>query len=96
MKSDTSRFTGVVRARTESNLGFRVAGKIVERLVDPGDRVHAGQPLMRLDSIDFAIWFRVPRASRPKQDCELTSRKLLMQGGGMIKARALIDQIRIW
>jgi multidrug efflux pump subunit AcrB len=44
----------------------------------------------------YAIWFRVPRASRPKQDCELTSRKLLMQGGGMIKARALIDQIRIW
>jgi multidrug efflux pump subunit AcrB len=43
----------------------------------------------------YAIWFRVPRASRPKQDCELTSRKLLMQGGGMIKARALIDQIRI-
>jgi multidrug efflux pump subunit AcrB len=27
----------------------------------------------------YAIWFRVPRASRPKRDCELTSRKLLMQ-----------------
>ena len=49
MELDTARFTGVVRARTESSLGFRVAGKIVERLVDPGDRVHAGQPLMRLD-----------------------------------------------
>jgi hypothetical protein len=35
----------VVRARTESNLGFRVAGKILERLVDPGDRVRIGQAL---------------------------------------------------
>ena len=44
-----SRYTGVIRARTESNLGFRVGGKIFERLVDPGDRVRLGQPLMRLD-----------------------------------------------
>ena len=44
----------------------------------------------------YALWYRVPRASRPKQNCELTSRRLLMQGGGMIKARALINRIRIW
>ena len=55
MESDTARFTGTVRARTESNLGFRVAGKVLERLVDPGDRVKAGQPLMRLDPVDFAL-----------------------------------------
>jgi RND family efflux transporter MFP subunit len=48
-------FTGVVHARTESNLGFRVAGKIVERLTDPGDVVHKGQPLMRLDSTDYVL-----------------------------------------
>lgn len=49
------RFTGVVHARTESNLGFRVGGKIAERLVDPGDRVRKGQPLMRLDPVDFSL-----------------------------------------
>jgi hypothetical protein len=32
-------FTGVVRARVESDLGFRVPGKIVERLVDAGQTV---------------------------------------------------------
>src|SRR5580765_4628263 len=42
-------FTGVVSARVQSNLGFRVSGKIVARVVDSGEAVHEGQPLMRLD-----------------------------------------------
>ncbi|MYM23848.1 efflux RND transporter periplasmic adaptor subunit [Duganella sp. FT135W] len=50
-----STFTGVVHARTESNLGFRVAGKIVERLVDPGQTVHKGQALMRIDAVDYEL-----------------------------------------
>lgn len=58
-----SRYTGVVRARTESNLGFRVGGKIFERLVDPGDRVKRGQPLMRLDRTDFTLALNAARAS---------------------------------
>lgn len=58
-----ARFTGVIRARTESNLGFRVAGKIFERLVDPGDRVQRGQPLMRLDRTDFVLALNAARAA---------------------------------
>ena len=46
-------FTGVVSARVQSNLGFRVSGKVIERLVDTGQRVHEGQPLMRLDRTDY-------------------------------------------
>lgn len=57
------RFTGAVRARTEANLGFRVAGKIFERLVDPGARVHRGQPLMRLDPADFILAFNSAQAT---------------------------------
>ena len=57
------RFTGVVRARTEANLGFRVGGKIFERLVDPGARVHRGQPLMRLDPTDFTLAFSSAQAT---------------------------------
>jgi RND family efflux transporter MFP subunit len=49
------RYTGVVRARTESDLGFRVGGKVVERLVDPGQTVRRGQPLMRLDPSDLQL-----------------------------------------
>jgi multidrug efflux pump subunit AcrA (membrane-fusion protein) len=47
-------FTGVVSARVQSNLGFRVSGKVIERLVDSGQVVHKGQPLMRLDRTDYA------------------------------------------
>ena len=48
-------FTGIVGARVESNLGFRVAGKIVERLVNVGQQVKAGQPLMRIDETDLRL-----------------------------------------
>lgn len=48
-------FTGVVAARVQSNLGFRVAGKIVERLVNVGQSVKAGQPLMRMDETDLRL-----------------------------------------
>ncbi|MBB2960933.1 efflux RND transporter periplasmic adaptor subunit [Methylobacterium sp. R2-1] len=58
-----ARYTGVIRARTESNLGFRVGGKIFERLVDPGDHVRRGQPLMRLDRTDFTLALNAARAS---------------------------------
>lgn len=47
-------FTGVVTARVQSDLGFRVAGKVTKRFVDVGQAVHTGQPLMRIDVTDFA------------------------------------------
>ncbi|NHN90042.1 efflux RND transporter periplasmic adaptor subunit [Acetobacter conturbans] len=49
----THVYTGVVAARVQSDLGFRVPGKIVERLVDTGQSVTKGQVLMRLDPTDF-------------------------------------------
>lgn len=48
-------FAGIVRPRVESDLAFRVAGKVAERLVQQGDRIVAGQPLLRLDAIDFEL-----------------------------------------
>jgi RND family efflux transporter MFP subunit len=48
-------FTGTIGARVQSNLGFRVAGKIVERLVNVGQQVKAGQPLMRIDETDLRL-----------------------------------------
>jgi RND family efflux transporter MFP subunit len=48
-------FTGVIAARVQSNLGFRVAGKIVERLVNVGQQVKAGQALMRIDETDLRL-----------------------------------------
>jgi len=48
-------FTGAVSARVQSNLGFRVSGKIIERLVDTGQTVKSGQPLMKLDPVDLKL-----------------------------------------
>lgn len=47
-------YTGVVTARVQSNLGFRVPGKVIKRYVDVGQFVRAGQPLMRIDVTDYA------------------------------------------
>ncbi|MDZ5649513.1 efflux RND transporter periplasmic adaptor subunit [Nitrospirillum sp. BR 11828] len=46
-------FVGVITAKVQSGLGFRVAGKVTQRLVDPGQTVKAGQPLMRMDNTDY-------------------------------------------
>lgn len=48
-------FTGTVAARVQSDLGFRVPGKIVERLVGVGEQVRAGQPLLSIDSNDLSL-----------------------------------------
>lgn len=48
-------FTGVVAARVLSELGFRINGKITQRLVDVGQRVKRGQVLMRLDPVDLQL-----------------------------------------
>jgi membrane fusion protein, multidrug efflux system len=42
-------FTGEVRARAQSDLSFRVAGRVIERNVDVGSHVDAGQILARID-----------------------------------------------
>ena len=49
------RFSGVVTARVQSDLGFRVPGKVLERLVDAGQVVKRGQLLMRIDPVDLKL-----------------------------------------
>ncbi len=50
-----SGYSGEVRARYETPLAFRVPGKIVERKVEVGSLVKAGQVLAQLDTQDFAL-----------------------------------------
>jgi RND family efflux transporter MFP subunit len=53
--SASRSFTGTVAARVQSDLGFRVSGKVLERLVDTGQTVERGQPLMRIDPVDLKL-----------------------------------------
>ena len=55
IQEHTLTYSGVVRARVESAVGFRVAGKIVERLVNTGDTVGVGQVVARLDDTDLKL-----------------------------------------
>lgn len=56
--AQTRSFTSVVRARVETDLGFRTGGKVVERRVEVGDAVKAGQVLARLDPADHELAVR--------------------------------------
>jgi RND family efflux transporter MFP subunit len=48
-------FVGTIKPRIESDLGFRVAGKVAKRLVEVGDAVKPGQPLALLDQSDLKL-----------------------------------------
>ena len=48
-------YSGEVRARYESQLGFRTSGKIVKRLVEVGSHVKRGQVLFQLDPIQETL-----------------------------------------
>jgi RND family efflux transporter MFP subunit len=61
--SNNRTFTGIVEARVQSDLGFRVGGKILERSVNMGQRVQKGQVLMRLDSVDLELAFAAQQAN---------------------------------
>ena len=55
-------YSGEVRARVESNLGFRVAGKIIRRHVELGRQVRAGEILAQLDPQDYKLSADAARA----------------------------------
>ncbi|XID76118.1 efflux RND transporter periplasmic adaptor subunit [Alkanindiges sp. WGS2144] len=55
-------YSGEVRARQETDLSFRVGGKITQRLVEVGDRVSSHQVLAKLDPTDANLQLGAARA----------------------------------
>lgn len=47
--------SGSIRARVETDIAFRAGGKILKRLVNVGERVTKGQPLVMLDNGDYQL-----------------------------------------
>ncbi len=66
-------FSAEVRARVESRLGFRVAGKITRRQAELGQHVKAGQVLAQLDPQDYRL---AADAARAQQAAASTNRDL--------------------
>jgi RND family efflux transporter MFP subunit len=87
-------FTGVVAARVQSDLGFRVAGKVVERLVDTGQTVRRGQALMRIDPKDLRLALQAQEEAvaaakaRARQTAQEESRYGKLIGAGAVSASA--------
>jgi RND family efflux transporter MFP subunit len=48
-------FVGTIKPRIETDMGFRVSGKVAKRLVEVGQTVEVGQPLASLDPIDLKL-----------------------------------------
>ena len=87
-------FTGVVAARVQSDLGFRVPGKVLERLVDTGQTVKRGQPLMRIDPTDLRLANRAleeavtAASARARQTAEDEARHRDLVSAGAVSASA--------
>jgi len=92
-------FSGVVAARVQSDLGFRVPGKILERLVDAGQTVKRGQALMRIDPTDLKLATRAhdeavaAATARARQTAEDESRYRDLVSAGAVSASAY-DKIK--
>jgi RND family efflux transporter MFP subunit len=69
-------YSGSVKARTDMNLGFRVAGKIVERRVDIGQQVKPGDVLARIDSTDYELAVRRAEAALASTDKQVQTTAL--------------------
>ena len=80
-QGSVAEFTGVIHARTESDLGFRVPGKIIEKLVNAGNHVKRGQALMRLDPTDLRLAANAARAA--------------VEAARALNKRALADELRL-
>ncbi|MGA2291807.1 efflux RND transporter periplasmic adaptor subunit [Bradyrhizobium sp.] len=54
-ESPERSFVGTIKPRIETDMGFRVPGKIAKRLVEVGQTVDVGEPLATLDEIDLKL-----------------------------------------
>ncbi|MEA2836261.1 MAG: hypothetical protein QOD89_811 [Bradyrhizobium sp.] len=54
-ESPERSFVGTIRPRIETDMGFRVPGKVAKRLVEVGQTVDVGQPLATLDDVDLKL-----------------------------------------
>jgi len=54
-ESPERSFVGTIKPRIETDMGFRVPGKVAKRLVEVGQTIDVGQPLATLDEVDLKL-----------------------------------------
>jgi RND family efflux transporter MFP subunit len=80
-------FAGVVRARYETDLGFRVAGKIVKRLINVGDSVRIGDVVAELDPQDLKLQVESAEAELAAATSNLTQTRTEAERYASLKSR---------
>ena len=67
-ESPERSFVGTIKPRIETDMGFRVPGKVAKRLVEVGQTVDVGQPLATLDEIDLKLQAEQAEAELRRRD----------------------------
>lgn len=58
-QSHTPRIEAITKPSQDLELAFNISGRVMQTLVEPGDRVEPGQPLVRLDDREASIRIRL-------------------------------------
>lgn len=90
-----SRYTGGVRARYETALAFRVAGRVQSRAVDVGAQVAAGQVIATLDPNDYALAASAAQAQLAAAAAEAALAQQDLQRFAELRAQNFISQAEI-
>ena len=86
-RATAREFVGVVRARHETDLGFRVAGKIVSRLVNAGDWIRAGDIVAQVDPQDFRLQLESSEAELTAATSSLSQAEADLERYSTLKTR---------
>ncbi len=88
-------FVGIVRPRIESDLGFRVTGKVNKRLVQAGDTVKAGQALAILDLNDLSLQKQQSEAELKAATSSQTQANAAYNRGVTLRAQGWATQAQL-
>lgn len=86
-------FTGEIAARRSSEVGFERGGKLVEVMVEEGDRVSAGEPLARLDTRNLESQRRQAIAARNRAVAQLSELEAGARQEDIDAARAAVRNL---
>lgn len=87
-----TRYAGEVRARYETDLAFRVAGRVQTRLVEVGSQVKVGQVIATLDQQDYALAVRAAQAQLMATEAEAKLAQQDLQRFTELRAQNFISQ----
>lgn len=85
-------FTGTIQPRYQTDLGFRVLGRIIARTVDVGDLVKAGQTLAQLDPLVLDLAVRSSEADLLKARSQLSNATAAEARTGTLLGRQVANQ----